>query len=330
MLRAKIQITTLTLCVLSAASASLAQPAQQPTPPSQPAQSPQQAARRAYDEGSAHFQAGRVAEALTSFRRAYELSPHPVVLIPIIECHNRLDQVPEAIEAIERYLRDSPANAPNRAALENRLAELRRRPARVRVISSPTSARITLDGRDTSQRTPADLEVTTGRHIISLSMDGYVNASREIDATPGSQRSEEINLSRQPAGSDGNAPPPTGPTTGPVTPDPPSRGPSAGFWITVAAGSAALTAGTVFGILALMDANSYDQQPDEQTLYRGERYAVLSDIGFGTAALAATLAVVVYFAGRERPAAARPAHTSVTHREPLRWSLAPNGFAVNF
>lgn len=328
MLRAKIQTTTLALCVLSAASTSLAQPAQQPTPPSQPAQSPQQAARRAYDEGSAHFQAGRVAEALASFRRAYELSPHPVVLIPIIECHIRLDQVPEAIEAIERYLRDSPANAPNRAALETRLTELRRRPARVRVISSPTSARITLDGRDTSLRTPADLEVTTGRHIISLSMDGYVNASREIDATPGSQRSEEINLSRQPAGADNSAP--TGPATGPTT-DPPSRGPSAGFWITVAAGSAALTAGTVFGILALMDANSYDQQPDEQTLYRGERYAVLSDIGFGTAALAATLAVVVYFAGRERPAATRPAHTSLTHRsEAPRWSLAPNGFAVNF
>jgi hypothetical protein len=161
-------------------------------------------------------------------------------------------------------------------------------------------------------------------------MDGYVNASREIDATPGSQRSEEINLSRQPAGSDSGATTPTGPT-GPVVNDPPSRGPSAGFWITVAAGSAALTAGTVFGILALMDANSYDQQPDEQTLYRGERYAVLSDIGFGTAALAATLAVVVYFAGRERPAAARPAHTSTMHRgESLRWSIAPNGFAVNF
>ena len=54
-------------------------------------------ARRAYDEGSTHYVAGRYEDALIAFERAYSLRPNPVVLMPILECHDHLGHVPEAI-----------------------------------------------------------------------------------------------------------------------------------------------------------------------------------------------------------------------------------------
>ena len=66
-------------------------PATQPVGPGQAvlSDSAVQEARRAYDEGSAHYVAGRYQEALIAFERAYTLRPNPVVLLlppaPLLE-----------------------------------------------------------------------------------------------------------------------------------------------------------------------------------------------------------------------------------------------------
>ncbi len=96
-----------------------------------------------------------------SFERAFAMRSNPVVLKPIAECHERLGHVPEAIAALERYLRELPT-ASDHAQLEARLASLRQRPARVTVTSVPEGAQITVDGEARPQRTPSDVDIAPG------------------------------------------------------------------------------------------------------------------------------------------------------------------------
>ncbi len=258
-------------------------------------------ARRAYGEGTEHFNAGRFAEALASFERAFALRANPVVLKPIAECHERLGHVPEAIAALERYLRELPTAA-DHAQLEARLATLRQRPARVSVSSTPDGAQIVVDGESRPQRTPADVDVPPGRHRISANLSGYRGTEREVETSPGVPLSVEVALEREGAS-----------TVAPVVPPPVTtrRGVSSAVWVATAVAGAAAVAGTVFGIMALSDANDYETAPTQELLDRGQRNALLSDVSFAASVLSAGVAVVVYFADRGRTeSAATPAATS--------------------
>lgn len=288
--------------------------AQPQPPPATPAATPSEAtvndARRAYNEGTEHFNAGRYTEALTAFERAYTLRANPVVLKPIIECHERLGQVPEAIASIERYLRDAPS-APDHAAMETRLHALQQRPARVHVTSEPGTATLVLDGRRIEQRTPTDLEVAPGHHHVVLELEGYTTTGLDFDVGPGVSHSVGVSLASN-----------SSTTTTPITPPPaqPSRGTSPAVWVAVGVAGAAALTGTVFGVLALSDANSYDRQPTRDLYDTGRRNAVIADVAFATAIVSAGVAVVAYFATRSRGEA----------RTTAGLHLAPNGLRVDF
>lgn len=317
---------------------------QPPSPPAQPATPTGDAAlveaRRLYDEGRGHFDAGRFTEALASFERAYLLRSNPVVLVPVLECQERLDRVVDAISTIERYLRERPS-APDRARMEQRLQVLRARPSRVRVSSATPGARLVLDGRDLPQVTPASLEMPPGRHRIALSVNGQRSDEREIDALPGG--AQEITLGAAAATPDPTPTPTPDPTptrvveaapTPPpvdVTPPPPvipaRRGPSPAVWVAASTGGVGLVMGTVFGLMALSDASAYDQTPTRELYDRGRTNALVSDIGFGVAILSAAVGVIVYFA--DRGSAERPRAVLQNATAP-RWSASPGGLQVNF
>lgn len=335
----------LALGVALTPSAHAQQPAPQPpAAPAQPATPTGDAAlveaRRLYDEGRGHFDAGRFTEALASFERAYLLRSNPVVLVPVLECQERLDRVVDAISTIERYLRERPT-APDRARMEQRLQVLRARPSRVRVSSATPGARLVLDGRDLPQTTPASLEMPPGRHRIALSVNGQRSDEREVDALPGG--TQEITLgAAAPATPDPTpAPTPTpdptptpavDPTPAPVAVAPPPvpparRGPSPAVWVAASAGGVGLVMGTVFGLMALSDASAYDQTPTRELYDRGRTNALVSDIGFGVAILSAAVGVIVYFA--DRGSAERPRAVLQNATAP-RWSASPSGLQVNF
>lgn len=310
----------------SAAWAQPAQPAAAQPAAAQPAADDAQVleARRAYDEGSAHFNAGRFAEALEAFRRAHTLRPNPVVLIPILECHERLQQVPEAIGVLTRYLQESPS-APNRAALETRLEALRARPARLEVRTTPPGASVLVDDATEPRRAPATMQVSAGSHRVRVTLDGHTPEERSVELQPGGREMLQLTLT------------PTAPTPPTVTPDPTeapplttSRGTSPVVYVAAGLAGAGLIAGTVFGVMALDDANTYSQTPTRELLDRGERNAMLADVGFLTAVAASAVAVVVYFSTRS-PAEARPAPTAqARHTAPPAWSLSPAGVSLRF
>lgn len=344
-------------------SVALPASAQQP-PPAQTAAPTGDAAlveaRRLYDEGRAHFDAGRFVEALASFERAYLLRSNPVVLVPVLECQERLDRVVDAISTIERYLRERP-NAPDRARMNQRLEVLRARPSRVIVTSAPPGARIVLDGRELAQSTPATLLMAPGRHRLLVSVGEQRGPEREIDALPGGSQELALAASEGAATAPATPAPPTvtATATPPETPPPatteapvavapetvatpppeavqapPPEAParrhttSPAVWVAASAGGVGLVLGTVFGLMALSDASAYDQSPSLELYDRTRTNALVSDVGFGVAVLSAAIGVIVYFADRgsssERP------NRALLRAPAPRWSASPAGFRVNF
>jgi tetratricopeptide (TPR) repeat protein len=82
-------------------------------------------ARARFESGRLAFESGRFEEALSDFRRAYELSPRPLILYNMGIAYDRLRRDAEALDAFERYLASTP-NAANRGEIEARLVILRR------------------------------------------------------------------------------------------------------------------------------------------------------------------------------------------------------------
>ncbi len=81
-------------------------------------------ARGLFLAGRAAFSDGRWQEALEHFQHAYELSPRPGLLYNIGQTADRMRNDEIAVDAFERFLQASP-DAPNRGAIESRLAVLR-------------------------------------------------------------------------------------------------------------------------------------------------------------------------------------------------------------
>lgn len=82
-------------------------------------------ARRRFDEGRAHFDAGEFADAANAFRRAYVLSPRYALLYNIGQAELRAGRDAEALEAFEGFLRQAPADDARRSEVEERVRVLR-------------------------------------------------------------------------------------------------------------------------------------------------------------------------------------------------------------
>jgi tetratricopeptide (TPR) repeat protein len=81
-------------------------------------------AHAAFEAGHAAYAAGRYDDALTNFRRAYDLSRRPELLYNVGLAADRLRHDDEALGAFEAYL-DAVPEAANRAEVEARVRALR-------------------------------------------------------------------------------------------------------------------------------------------------------------------------------------------------------------
>lgn len=278
-------------------------------------------ARAAYDEGRREFEAGHYEQALAAFERALQLRPNPIVLISIGNSQERLGRISDAIASFERYLRERP-DAPDRAQIEQRLAELRRRPATLHVTSTPPGARILIDGRDTNQVTPADVQTEPGRHALRLELAGYRAATSEVDAAPGGRAEITQELSAEAPSTPATPTPATSgerTTAATTTEQPAARGTSPVVWVAGGLAAAGLVAGSVFGFIALGERAEFDRNPSVELRDAGESHALLADVFFGAAVLSAGVALVVYLSDRAAPPASAPAESGT--RSPATGAL---------
>lgn len=111
----KLALAVSLVCALWGAASASAQQDARPSP----------AARRAFEQGSEHYEQGRYVEAADAFEQAYELSGAPDVLYNVYTAAQRANDPPRAAHALERYLRLGEIARGERAMLETRLVRLR-------------------------------------------------------------------------------------------------------------------------------------------------------------------------------------------------------------
>lgn len=81
------------------------------------------AAKKAYEQGTAHYKKGEWDPAIEQFELCYKNLPQPVFLFNIAQSHNKAGRPEKALEYYKKYLNDAPT-APNRAEVEQTVAEL--------------------------------------------------------------------------------------------------------------------------------------------------------------------------------------------------------------
>jgi len=268
-----------------------------PTEPSPPPPDPaQQQAREHYDHAKVLFDEGKFSEALVEFQAAYDARPHPIVLLSLAECLERLERWGESADKLDLYLRASP-DAHDRAEVEGRITRLRAHPARLHVVSEPSGASIRVDGEDSGKTTPADVEVGAGEHDLAVSLEGYDDASEHVTVEGAEAREVSVTLTEAPA-----APPPEGGTT--EDDEDEGGGSSSAVWIFGGITGVALVGGTVLGFLALSDQSEFDDNPTREVKDRGERMALFADIGFGLALAAGVTTIILALSGGDDEAEA--------------------------
>jgi tetratricopeptide (TPR) repeat protein len=105
-------------------------------PQSAHAQDNKAKARKHFDNGKNLYDAGDFAPALAEFKEAFRLRDDPVFLFNMGQCHSKLGDDSSALHAYRSYLRRKP-DAPNRAQVEARIAELEERQGKTAGTANP-------------------------------------------------------------------------------------------------------------------------------------------------------------------------------------------------
>lgn len=134
-------------------------------------ESPRDRARRHFQTGESLYRAGNYRGAIAEFRAADSIVPSPILTFNIALCHERLDEPEEALRLFRSYLERRP-DAPNRAAVEARIAALEKRIAE----------------KNAPARTPdlyEELDPDLGGTIGGAATPGVAGASPPGATTPG-------------------------------------------------------------------------------------------------------------------------------------------------
>lgn len=265
------------------------------------AQNAKELAKKHYSQGQEYFEDGRFAEAEAAFQRAYDASPHPIVLVSIAESRAGQGDFGGAVRAFERYLKDSP-NASDRAKIEARINEIKAKPGKLAIRSSPVGASITIDGKTTTAITPTSVELEPGTHEIVLRLENHQDLSKKISVEFGSNEVVQFNLR-----------PVEGETVGELESEiqddtavesevevdseietASSSDVPVGAFVAGGVGAAGLISGVVFGLLALDAQSEFDTNPTDDTADKGETYALVADISYGVAIAGAVTAVILW------------------------------------
>lgn len=267
-------------------------------------------ARAHFERAVSLFDAGRAAEALGEFQRAYELSGRTSVLYNLGATYQALRDYPRAIDALERYVASTAERpTPERALALRALAQMEPLVARLRVRRDPADASVQLDGRALEGDR---VVVLPGTHVLAASSPGHVARQIEVVVAPRDERDVLLSLAPTPAAVTVVAPPVVAPpvVAPPVVTPAPRRPPSrAPFWAAVITGSALAVGASIAGGFAIAAQSDYATHrvgdPQAPALAdRGRALAWTADL-MGVGALAAGVTALVLGLRDDRGAPAR-------------------------
>jgi tetratricopeptide (TPR) repeat protein len=248
-------------------------------------------AQRAYELGVRLFEADRYEAAERAWLAAYSLGRDPALLFAVAEARQLRGDEPGAVSMLEQYLAQRPA-APDRVAVEARIAALLQSPARLVIRSREPGRAIVLDGAPVEQRTPAEIEVKPGMHTVVLVGEGVPMRRRIVEVAyghveeldfapdaPGELAAEEADKKRLEAQ---------------LARDREDLTIRRAIISTGSIAAAALVPGTVLCVLAAREKREHSDDPTTETGKKSDRLAVFSNVSFGLAALSAITSFTLF------------------------------------
>jgi hypothetical protein len=162
-----------------------------------PAPAQERQARELYRQGVARMQATDIEAALPLLQKAYQLGGYKNALWNLSECYRKLSRFTLAMAELERF-RQHPRTTPaERETADAELALLRARIATLKVESNLLGAAVAVDGH-AEGRTPLELPLDPGRHLIEVSSPGFSSGRAVLELAPGERRSTRFELQTAP------------------------------------------------------------------------------------------------------------------------------------
>jgi hypothetical protein len=247
-------------------------------------------AKRAYSAGELSYQAGDYKSAILNFRDAQAHIPSPHASYWLAMSLKADGQIPAAIAEFESFLANPKASKVGETKVTEARAELeilKRSPGNLSITTDPSGASVAVDGDVRPGVTPLDVDMTPGKHTITISFIGYQSMEIELEMPSGSKGEQTFKLEKNPE------PPPVAAATpesapkqeaivAPPPPPPPPRSMVPAYVLFGLAGASAVT-GAVFGGVALADAGKFNDNPTNESADSAERAALAADIAFGAA-----------------------------------------------
>jgi hypothetical protein len=234
-------------------------------------------ADRAYELGVGFFDAGRYDAAERAWQVAYSLGRDPALLVAIADTRQRRGDEPGAVEMLEQYLAKRPA-APDRVAVETRIATLLQQPAQLIIRSQEPGRAILLDGKPVAQRTPAEIEVEPGLHTVVVVGEGIRMGERTVQVAYG--QVQELDFAPQAADEATSEGIEQARLQAQLARDREDRTIRRAVISTGSIAAAALVPATVLCVLAAREKGS-------EASRKADRLTIFSNVSFGLAALSA-------------------------------------------
>jgi len=189
-MRSRVVVTSF---VLLCCATSLSRAARADEPPSKADADARERSRVAFRKGVAQLRAQDWAAARSSFEAALALYPHPSILLNLGIARLRTDEPVLAEQDLVRFLsEDVGASADELASAREALAEARTKIGTLRVVVSPASARVAIDGKAVEtvrradpgakrgQEVVAEARAKPGFHAVAVDAEGFTSERREV------------------------------------------------------------------------------------------------------------------------------------------------------
>jgi hypothetical protein len=238
------------------------------------------AAKAQYDEAEHAFKNGDFRRAAELFETAYKVYPHHSSLWSAAQAWMRADEDVRAANLLERYLREAPANAPDRDRATSAIGELDRKLGRIEIQSNDVTD-VKVDG----ERVDAErLWVVPGEHVATA--DSHGRPVRKVVSVAAGDRVAVTMELQAPTSIGGEQP-----TARALKPLPP--------WVVFVGAGASLAGGGIIawsGLDTLDKRDAFLKAPTQRTLDDAHSSQTRTNVAVGvTAGVAALTALAAAF-----------------------------------
>lgn len=157
---------------------------------------PKLEARERFGRGLRLFNEGDNAGALAEFKRAHELSPHPVVAYNIGLVYGAMGRAIEAVATLDEVIKNPGTLAPDKLEkAKTARAEQLARIAEIELRTNVTSGDVEIDGvRVAKLPLSKPLKVTSGSRVVGVVAPGHIPERREVTIAGGAKLAVSFEL----------------------------------------------------------------------------------------------------------------------------------------